>query len=91
MYLEGQWYELAINKGLVPDDPVGRLDISLLSAHIIEPLLGIKDPRKDDRIDFVGGIRGVEELSKRVDQGEWQVAFSLFPTSMEDLMAGDAS
>ncbi len=87
MYMGGQWYELEINKELVPDDPVERLDISLLSAHIIEPLLGIKDPRKDDRIDFVGGIRGVEELSRRVDGEAWEIAFSLFPTSMDDLMA----
>ncbi|MCF6198701.1 MAG: DUF1015 family protein [Hyphomicrobiaceae bacterium] len=87
MYVDGQWYELEINKELVPEDPVERLDISLLSAYIIEPLLGIKDPRKDDRIDFVGGIRGVRELSKRVDGEGWEIAFSLFPTSMDDLMA----
>ena len=87
MYLESQWYELEIHQELVPDDPVKRLDISLLSAYIIEPLLGIEDPRKDDRIDFVGGIRGVGELSKRVDNEDWEIGFSLFATSMEDLMA----
>ncbi len=87
MYLDGQWYELEINRSLVPDDPVKSLDVSLLSDHLIEPLLAISDPRKDERIDFVGGIRGVEELQKRVDSGGWKVAFSLFPTSMEALMA----
>ncbi len=87
MYVDGQWYELEINRDLVPSDPVESLDISLLTTHIIEPLLGIGDQRKDDRIDFVGGIRGVGELSKRVDEGEWAIAFSLFPTSMEALMA----
>ena len=87
MYLEGQWYRLEIDKGLMPEDPVERLDVSLLSKYIIDPLLGVSDPRKDERIDFVGGIRGVEELSRRVDEGGWKVAFSLFPTRMEDLMA----
>jgi uncharacterized protein (DUF1015 family) len=87
MYLDGQWYELAFDSGLIPSDPVKSLDISLLSDNLIEPFLGVEDPRKDDRIDFVGGIRGVEELSKRVDGGDWAIAFSLFPTSMEGLMA----
>jgi uncharacterized protein (DUF1015 family) len=66
---------------------VARLDVSLLSDHVIEPLLGISDPRRDPRIDFVGGIRGTEALVARVDSGEMAVAFSLYPTSMEDLMA----
>ena len=87
MYLAGQWYELTVDPQLIPGDPVERLDISLLSTHLIKPLLGVADPRKDDRIDFVGGIRGVEELSKRVDGGDWAIAFSLFPTSMDALMA----
>ncbi len=87
MYLDGQWYELEIESRLIPEDPVKSLDISLLTAHCIEPLLGVGDPRKDDRIDFVGGIRGVEELARRVDSGDWTIAFSLFPTSMESLIA----
>ena len=87
MYLDGQWYRLQISPALIPDDPVRRLDVSLLADHLIEPILGITDPRTDTRIDFVGGIRGLEELERRVDSGEMAVAFSLFPTSMEALMA----
>jgi uncharacterized protein (DUF1015 family) len=87
MYLAGQWYRLQIDPGRIPDDPVGRLDVSLLADNLLEPLLGISDPRRDSRIDFVGGIRGLEELERRVDSGEMQLAFSLYPTGMEDLMA----
>lgn len=88
MYLAGSWYRLNIDADLVPnDDPVARLDVSLLAANLIEPLLGIADPRRDSRIDFIGGIRGLGELQKRVDCGEMAVAFSMFPTSMTDLMA----
>lgn len=87
MYVEGQWYRLTISPALIPDDPVASLDVSLLADHLIEPILGISDPRTDSRIDFVGGIRGLGELEKRVDSGEMAVAFSLFPTSMEALMA----
>jgi uncharacterized protein (DUF1015 family) len=88
MYLAGQWYRLELDPGRIPwDDPVSRLDVSLLGNEIIEPLLGIVDPRRDDRIDFVGGIRGLRALQDRVDSGDWAVAFSLFPTAMEDLMA----
>lgn len=88
MYLDGQWYRLRLNPQRIPDkDPVARLDVSLLANNLIEPILGISDPRHDSRIDFVGGIRGLEGLEKRVDSGEMQVAFSLFPTGMEDLMA----
>ena len=88
MYIEGQWYRLNINKELVPhDDPVARLDVSLLQDNLIAPLLGVNDPRTDDRIDFVGGIRGLDELERRVDSGEMQIAFALFPTSMEALIA----
>ena len=87
MYLAGQWYSLAINPKLVPEDPVGRLDVSLLADNLLAPLLGIEDPRRDTRIDFVGGIRGLGELEKRVDSGEMAAAFSMFPTRMEDLMA----
>ncbi len=88
MYLGGQWYQLEINPERVPhDDPVARLDISLLQDNLIAPLLGITDPRTDNRIDFVGGIRGLEELERRVDSGEMQIAFALYPTSMNALMA----
>ncbi|WP_455217281.1 DUF1015 domain-containing protein [Kaarinaea lacus] len=87
MYLDGQWYRLNINADLVPDDPVASLDVSLLANNLLEPVLGISDPRTDPRIDFVGGIRGLEGLEKRVNSGEMAVAFSLYPTSMEALMA----
>ncbi len=88
MYLDGQWYLLEIDRDRIPeDDPVARLDVSLLQDNLIQPLLGVADPRTDDRIDFVGGIRGMAELEKRVDSGEMQIAFALYPTSMEALMA----
>ncbi len=88
MYLGGEWYRLRLDPGRIPwDDPVSRLDVSLLANELIEPLLGIRDQRRDDRIDFVGGIRGLAELQRRVDTGDWAVAFALRPTSMEDLMA----
>jgi uncharacterized protein (DUF1015 family) len=87
MYLKGQWYKLQANANLIPkNDPVGALDISLLQNNLIEPLLGVSDPRRDKRIDFVGGIRGLEELEKRVDSGEMQVAFAIYPTSLSQLM-----
>ncbi len=88
LYLTGQWYRLNIHPGLVPmNDPVERLDVSLLADRLLAPILGITDPRRDKRIDFIGGIRGVAELEKRVDSDEMAVAFSMFPTRMEDLMA----
>ncbi len=88
MYLAGSWYRLSIDPALVPAaDPVGRLDVSLLQNNLIAPVLGITDPRRDKRIDFVGGIRGLAELEKRVNSGEMAVAFALFATRMEDLMA----
>lgn len=87
MYLKGQWYRLQIKADLIPqNDPVSSLDVSLLQNNLIEPLLGINDPRRDKRIDFVGGIRGLAELEKRVDSGEMKVAFALYPTSMAQLM-----
>ncbi|MBN8280084.1 MAG: DUF1015 domain-containing protein [Gammaproteobacteria bacterium] len=87
MYLGGQWYRLDIQSGLVPKDPVASLDVSLLQDHLLAPVLGIGDPRRDKRIDFVGGIRGLTELERRVDSGEMAVAFAMFPTSLEALMA----
>jgi uncharacterized protein (DUF1015 family) len=88
MYLGGHWYRMVLDPARIPfDDPVGRLDVSLLQDNVICPILGIQDPRRDDRIDFVGGIRGLDALSARVDSGEMAVAFALHPTRMEDLMA----
>jgi uncharacterized protein (DUF1015 family) len=88
MYLGKQWYRPNIRPALIPaTDPVARLDVSLLQDHLISPILGISDPRRDKRIDFVGGIRGLGELEKRVNSGEMQVAFALHPTQMVDLMA----
>jgi len=87
LYLAGRWYRLAIRPERIPADPVGRLDVSLLQNNLIAPVLGIADPRRDKRIDFVGGIRGLAELEKRVDSGEMALAFALHPTRMADLMA----
>ena len=88
LYLPGQWYRLQIRADLIPaNDPVARLDVSLLQNHLIAPVLGISDPRRDKRIDFVGGIRGLPELEKRVNRDGMAAAFSLFATRMEDLMA----
>ena len=88
LYLPGQWYRLAIRPDLVPaDDPVARLDARLLSDRLLAPILGIQDARGDKRIDYVGGIRGLAELEKRVGSGEMAAAFALYPTSMEDTMA----
>jgi len=88
MYLKEQWYRLTIKPELIPqEDPVKRLDVSLLQDNLIAPLLGIADPRRDKRIDFVGGIRGLGELERRVNSGEMAVAFALHPTSMAQLMA----
>ncbi|MCB1670021.1 MAG: DUF1015 family protein [Gammaproteobacteria bacterium] len=88
MYVGGQWYLLTAREVVTDsDDPVNSLDVSLLQRQILEPMLGIGDQRTDKRIDFVGGIRGLGELQKRVDSGQWAVAFALFPTSIESLMA----
>jgi uncharacterized protein (DUF1015 family) len=87
MYLAGQWYRLTVHPDRIPQDPVRRLDVSLLADNLLAPVLGITDPRRDKRIDFVGGIRGLEELERHVDSGEMRVAFALYPTRMEDLMA----
>ena len=88
MYLKNRWFRLTIRPELIPvKDPVARLDVSLLSDHLLGPVLGIQDLRRDKRIDFVGGIRGLDELEKRVNSGEMAVAFALYPTQMTDLMA----
>ncbi|HEY5791356.1 MAG TPA: DUF1015 family protein [Gammaproteobacteria bacterium] len=87
MYLPGQWYRLTLDGARMQAlDPVASLDVSLLAAQLVEPVLGIHDPRRDQRIDFVGGIRGLAELARRVDDGGMAVAFSLFPTRLEQLM-----
>ena len=87
MYLEGVWYKLALRASLPRKSSViEQLDVRILSDRILQPLLGVGDLRTDPRINFVGGIRGLEELELRVDSGKWEVAFSLFPTEIEDLM-----
>ncbi|MBK6403512.1 MAG: DUF1015 domain-containing protein [Rhodocyclaceae bacterium] len=83
----GRWYRLNIDPKLFVSDPVARLDVSLLSDHVLGPVLGIADLRRDKRIDFVGGIRGLGELERRVDSGEMAAAFAMHPTSLKDLMA----
>jgi uncharacterized protein (DUF1015 family) len=88
MYLEHAWYLLTARPEIVPsDDVVRRLDVSVLFEHLLQPILGIGDPRTDRRIDFVGGIRGMQELEHRVDSGRDAVAFALYPTSLDDVMS----
>ena len=90
LYLDRSWYRLQANEGLIEkinfDDQVASLDVSILQDWILAPLLGIEDQRTDSRIDFVGGIRGISELEKRVDSGECAAAFALFPTRIDDLL-----
>jgi uncharacterized protein (DUF1015 family) len=85
LYINNQWYKLTANPGVIANDPIGVLDISILQAQVLDPLLGIKDQRTDKRIDFVGGIRGLGELERRVNSGEMAAAFSLFPVSIHQL------
>ena len=88
LYLAGKWHTLIFRKKLMPtNDLLEKLDVALLQKHVFEPVFGIKDPRKDNRIHFVGGIRGTSELEKLVNGGAAACAFSLFPVSIEDLMA----
>lgn len=87
MYLSGHWYSLTAKPGTYDDsDPIGVLDVTVLSNLVLDKILGIKDLRTDKRIDFVGGIRGLGELSRRVDSGEMKVAFALYPVSMKQLI-----
>lgn len=87
MYLEGKWYSLDAKPGTYDDnDPIGVLDVTVLSKYVLDEILGIKDLRTDKRIDFVGGIRGLGELKKRVDSGEMKVAFALYPVTMKQLI-----
>lgn len=87
MYLDHQWYQLTIKADLVPNDPVEQLDVALLQRYVFENEFDIQDIRTDKRIDFVGGIRGMEELERLVDSGKWNIAFALYPTTMDDLLA----
>lgn len=88
MYLNGNWYGLTLPSGVEkPNDAVAGLDVSVLQDRVLDPILGIKDVRTDKRIDFVGGIRGTQELEKLVDSGKASVAFSLFPTTVDDLIS----
>ena len=87
MYLEGQWYILASREGTYTEDPIGVLDVTILSNNILDKILDISDQRTDKRIDFVGGIRGLKELEKRVDSGDMKVAFSIFPVTIGQLFA----
>jgi len=85
MYLNRQWYTLTAQEGSYSNDPIGVLDVTILQNNLLDPVLNIKDQRTDKRIDFVGGIRGLGELEKRVDSGEMAVAFSLHPVSIQQL------
>jgi len=87
MLLDGKSYLLKAKAGSFEEgDAVGRLDVSILQGNLLGPILGVKDPRTDQRISFVGGIRGIDELERLVASGEFRVAFALFPTSMDELM-----
>jgi uncharacterized protein (DUF1015 family) len=87
MYLEDEWYILTARQGTYSKDPIGVLDVTILQKNVLDKILDIEDPRTDNRIDFVGGIRGLEELEKRVNSGEMAAAFSLFPVTLEQLFA----
>jgi len=87
LYLEGRWYKLTARLGTYNDnDPIGVLDVTISSDYILRDIIGITDLRSDKRIDFVGGIRGLEELKRRVDSGEMAFALALYPVSMKQLM-----
>jgi uncharacterized protein (DUF1015 family) len=85
MYVNNQWYQLTAKENTYRTDPIGVLDVTILQENVLDKILGIKDPRTDTRIDFVGGIRGLAELEKRENSGEMKVAFSLHPVSMQQL------
>jgi uncharacterized protein (DUF1015 family) len=87
MFLDKKWYSLTAKPGTYHDsDPIGVLDVTILSEKILSPILNIKDLRTDKRIDFVGGLRGLEELEKRINSGDWKVAFALYPVSVKQLI-----
>ncbi len=85
LYMDKNWYKLTLKEGQYTNDPIGVLDVTILSNTVLDKLLGIKDQRTDKRVDFVGGIRGLGELEKRVDSGEMAAAFSLYPVSIDQL------
>lgn len=85
MYLGGKWYRLTAKENSYRHDPIGILDVTILQENVLDKILGIKDPRTDKRVDFVGGIRGLKELETRVNSGDVQVAFSLYPVSIQQL------
>ena len=87
MYLEDEWYILTAREGTYRKDPIGILDVTILQKNVLDKILDIEDPRTDNRVDFVGGIRGLEELEKRVKSGEMAAAFSLYPVTIEQLFA----
>jgi len=87
MYLEDEWYILTARQGTYSKDPIGVLDVTILQKNVLDKILDIEDPRTDNRVDFVGGIRGLEELEKRVNSGEMAAAFSLYPVTLEQLFA----
>jgi uncharacterized protein (DUF1015 family) len=87
MYLGDEWYILTARKGTYRKDPIGVLDVTILQNNVLDKILDIEDPRTDNRVDFVGGIRGLEELEKRVNSGEMAAAFSLYPVTLEQLFA----
>lgn len=87
MYYNGSWYKLAAKKGTFDEsDPVARLDVSILQDNLLDPVLGIRNPKNDDRIDFIGGIRGLDELVRRADS-DMKIAFAMYPATVEDLMS----
>ena len=87
MYVNGNWYKLTANENTYDEnDPIGVLDVTILSKYILDEILDIKDQRTDKRIDFVGGIRGLNELQKRVDSGEMKIAFAFYPVSLNQLI-----
>ena len=87
LYLEGQWYALEAKDGIYDEnDPIGVLDVDISSRLILDKILGIKDLRSSDRIDFVGGLRGLGELKRRVDSGEMKMALALYPVTMKQIM-----
>ena len=87
MYISGRWYALSIKEEFVVDDPVSSLDVAILQNEVLSPVLNIEDPKTDPRISFVGGIRGLGELVRLVDSGEYEVAFAMYPTSISELFA----
>ncbi len=86
MFLDGKWYKVTARDEIISEDIVDSLDVAILQDHLLAPILGIEDPRTDKRIDFIGGIRGLEELERRVSL-DMQVAFAVHPVEIGDLMA----